>query len=303
MNKEQHNAPSVTPCTGNETPKAPALSPSVVMYWYGREHAATAPDQAFRAIRSNLGLACGARFDSSLQSSSSACGIHRGQVTRKQIGDVLRLLPIIASQHCPLRLRAGKSLGPMVDKPNNQRQMARNGMTHMMHPVTQGFCSFKALPEECLTYCHSVIRIAIKRCLGTIPAQLKNRVGENLVSKTNFGANLKKNQQTLRVTYSGTMLCLFRCDLHRESCCSVCILSELDRRSPQFIRALSQTQGRDAEKDRGRDGYHSYPDGPGIPPNVALRSKRPALADSLQHAHLYFPLWISADSAMETGRA
>lgn len=46
MNKLQHNAPSVTPCTGNEAPKASTLSPSVVMYWDGGERAITAREKA-----------------------------------------------------------------------------------------------------------------------------------------------------------------------------------------------------------------------------------------------------------------
>lgn len=46
MNTEQHNASSVTPCTGNEAPKASAVSPSVVMYWDGGERAITAREKA-----------------------------------------------------------------------------------------------------------------------------------------------------------------------------------------------------------------------------------------------------------------
>lgn len=46
MNNEQHNAPSVTPCTGIEAPTASAVSPSVVMYWDGGERAITAREKA-----------------------------------------------------------------------------------------------------------------------------------------------------------------------------------------------------------------------------------------------------------------
>ena len=46
MNNEQHNAPSVTPCTSIEAPKASTLSPSAVMYWDGGERAITAREKA-----------------------------------------------------------------------------------------------------------------------------------------------------------------------------------------------------------------------------------------------------------------